>query len=65
MTAEARDRVRAIIETPAWIMDGNFAETFDLRMPCADTLIWLDYPRGDMHPPHPDAHHQGLGQAEA
>ena len=26
-------------------MDGNFAETFDLRMPRADTLVWLDYPR--------------------
>jgi adenylate kinase family enzyme len=26
-------------------MDGNFYNTFDLRMPRADTLIWLDYPR--------------------
>jgi adenylate kinase family enzyme len=26
-------------------MDGNFAQTFDLRMPRADTLIWLDLPR--------------------
>jgi adenylate kinase family enzyme len=26
-------------------MDGNFSETFDLRMPRADTLVWLDYPR--------------------
>jgi len=43
--AEARETVRAIAETPAWIMDGNFAETFDLRMPRADTLVWLDYPR--------------------
>jgi adenylate kinase family enzyme len=43
--ADARARVRAIVETPAWVMDGNFAETFDLRMPRADTLVWLDYPR--------------------
>jgi adenylate kinase family enzyme len=43
--ADARERVRAIVVTPAWVMDGNFAETFDLRMPRADTLIWLDYPR--------------------
>jgi adenylate kinase family enzyme len=43
--ADARERVRAIVETPAWVMDGNFAETFDLRMPRADTLVWLDYPR--------------------
>ena len=44
-TAEARERVRAIVETPVWVMDGNFAESFDLRMPRADTLVWLDYPR--------------------
>ena len=43
--AEARERMRALAATPAWVMDGNFAETFDLRMPPADSLIWLDYPR--------------------
>ena len=44
-TAEAREIVRALTKTPEWVMDGNFAETFDLRMPRADSLIWLDYPR--------------------
>jgi adenylate kinase family enzyme len=44
-TADARERVRALVEGPAWVMDGNFAESFDLRMPRADTLVWLDYPR--------------------
>jgi len=43
--AEARAAVRTLCETPAWVMDGNFAESFDLRMPRADTLVWLDYPR--------------------
>jgi adenylate kinase family enzyme len=43
--ADAREAVRAIAETPAWVMDGNFSGTFDLRMPRADTLVWLDYPR--------------------
>jgi adenylate kinase family enzyme len=43
--ADARERVRGIAETPAWVMDGNFSDTFDLRMPRADGLIWLDYPR--------------------
>ena len=43
--ADARERVRAIVGTPEWVMDGNFAESFDLRMPRADSLIWLDYPR--------------------
>ena len=28
-----------------WIMDGNYANSYDIRMPRADTLIWLDYPR--------------------
>jgi adenylate kinase family enzyme len=44
-TAAARERVRALADTPAWVMDGNFAESFDLRMPRAETLVWLDYPR--------------------
>src|ERR1044072_3989841 len=43
--ADARERVRGIAETPAWVMDGNFSDTFDLRMPRADSLIWLDYRR--------------------
>ena len=43
--ASAREIVRALAATDEWVMDGNFAETFDLRMPRADTLIWLDYPR--------------------
>jgi adenylate kinase family enzyme len=44
-TASAREIVGALADTPEWVMDGNFAETFDLRMPRADTLVWLDYPR--------------------
>jgi adenylate kinase family enzyme len=43
--AQTRDSIRAICETATWVMDGNFAESFDLRMAWADTLIWLDYPR--------------------
>ena len=40
-----RDQVVALAATPDWIMDGNFASTFDVRMPRADSLVWLDYPR--------------------
>src|SRR5262245_64803054 len=26
-------------------MDGNYSNTYDVRMPRADTLVWLDYAR--------------------
>jgi adenylate kinase family enzyme len=28
-----------------WIMDGGYSNTFPIRMPRADTIIWLDLPR--------------------
>jgi adenylate kinase family enzyme len=37
--------VEGLVAEPAWVMDGNYSNTFDLRMPRADTVIWLDYPR--------------------
>jgi adenylate kinase family enzyme len=40
-----REQVVALADAPAWIMDGNYSNTYDVRMPRADTLIWLDYPR--------------------
>src|SRR3954469_14142070 len=43
--ASWRQRVGELAGHSEWIMDGNFAETFDLRMPRADTLVWLDFPR--------------------
>jgi adenylate kinase family enzyme len=42
---EWRAQVIALADAPAWIMDGNYSNTYDIRMPRADTLIWLDYPR--------------------
>jgi len=42
---EWRDRVRALAARPAWIMDGNYASTFDIRMPRATDIVWLDLPR--------------------
>lgn len=30
--------------TDAWISDGNFGGSWHLRMPAADTIIWLDQP---------------------
>src|SRR4051812_10804859 len=43
--ASWRQRVSELVANCEWVMDGNFSETFDLRMPRADTLVWLDYPR--------------------
>src|SRR3954464_11046350 len=40
-----REHVIALSATSDWVMDGNYSSTFDIRMPRADTLIWLDYPR--------------------
>jgi adenylate kinase family enzyme len=43
--SEWRAAVEKLVAEPAWVMDGNYSGTFDLRMPRADTAIWLDYPR--------------------
>jgi adenylate kinase family enzyme len=33
------------ITKETWIIDGNYKGTLDLRVPAADTIIFLDYPR--------------------
>lgn len=44
--AQFRGRVRDALTTDAWICEGNYARrTFDLRLPNADLIIWLDTPR--------------------
>ena len=40
-----RAAVAQALAAPAWICDGNFGGTWDLRMPRADTIVWLDLPR--------------------
>jgi adenylate kinase family enzyme len=42
---EWRSIVASAVAGSEWIMDGNYAGTFDLRMPHADAIVWLDYPR--------------------
>jgi adenylate kinase family enzyme len=41
-----RQQVVALAAAPAWVMDGNYINTFDIRMPRADGLVWLDHARG-------------------
>lgn len=42
--AEWRRMIRELVDRPAWIMDGNFGGTMDLRIGSADLVIYLDYP---------------------
>ena len=42
---EWRDKVARLASRPAWVMDGNYASTFDIRVPRAEAIVWLDVPR--------------------
>ena len=42
---EWRVIVSELVARPAWVMDGNFGESFDLRLPRADLIVFLDLPR--------------------
>ncbi len=43
---EFRARVADLVAEDAWVMDGNYSKVRDLVQDRADTVIWLDYPRG-------------------
>ncbi|WP_210483015.1 AAA family ATPase [Microvirga antarctica] len=47
MPSKSEWRVRAteLASRPAWVMDGNYASTFDIRVPRATAVVWLDVPR--------------------
>lgn len=36
--------VQTEITKPSWIIDGNYKSSFELRLPAADTIVFLDYP---------------------
>ncbi len=40
-----RTKVAALVAGDAWVMDGNYENTFDLRMPRAEMIVFLDLPR--------------------
>jgi adenylate kinase family enzyme len=40
-----RKVVAELVERDAWVMDGNYSNTLDLRLAAADTIIYLDWPR--------------------
>ncbi len=39
------ERLSAVVAQERWIIDGNNSSTFDLRMPRADAVFWLDRSR--------------------
>ncbi len=39
-----RERLQSVMEKDAWIIDGNFASTIELRLQACDTVFFLDYP---------------------
>ncbi|HEY9401229.1 MAG TPA: DNA topology modulation protein [Pyrinomonadaceae bacterium] len=43
--AEWAETVAELARRDAWIMDGNYSGTLDLRVEACDTLIFLDMPR--------------------
>jgi adenylate kinase family enzyme len=40
-----RETVARLADEPAWVMDGNYSATWDLRLPKADVIVWLNRPR--------------------
>ena len=39
-----RGRLREILKTDAWIIDGNYGATIEMRLEKCDTVFFLDYP---------------------
>ena len=39
-----RERLHEVLRQEAWIIDGNYSSTMELRMAACDTVFFLDYP---------------------
>ena len=40
-----REAVQELVKGESWIMDGSYSNTLDIRLPEADTVVFLDLPR--------------------
>ena len=38
-----KERLARVMETDAWIIDGNYSSTMELRLAACDTVFFLDY----------------------
>lgn len=45
-TGEFRRRVAEVVTGERWVVDGNYSKVRDLVWDRADTVVWLDLPRG-------------------
>jgi hypothetical protein len=41
---EFREKVEAAIDSPGWVLAGNYSKVRDIVWPRAEAVIWLDYP---------------------
>ncbi|MCM3638363.1 DNA topology modulation protein [Sporosarcina luteola] len=41
---EFREKLQSELEKPAWIIDGNFNSTIEMRAQYADLIVFLDFP---------------------
>ena len=42
---EWREIVAGVVGGNSWIIDGNYSGSLDIRLPAADTVVFMDYPR--------------------
>jgi adenylate kinase family enzyme len=42
---QLREKVRVVALADEWIIDGNYSVAHDVRLPRADTIVFLDLPR--------------------
>ena len=41
---EFREKLKQLLDTDLWIIDGNYSSTMEMRMEKCDTVFFLDYP---------------------
>lgn len=42
--AQFREKLQSVMETDAWIIDGNYGSTMEMRLAACDTVFFLDFP---------------------